>query len=122
MKQFKPMVFTLTTLFCMTLVSCKFTTDAQINAFEKSIATLERSYKDLTPAELEKALNLCEKQLNALQNSEVKFTPNQKERISNLTGRYHRLLLKIEFYTMTHDFFDGEDVIEYIKGLIAGGE
>lgn len=122
MKHFKPMVIIMATFLGMSLSSCRFAVDAQIDAFDESIATLDENYKDLTPAELEKALNLCEKQQNALQNSEVEFTPNQKERISNLMGRYHRLLLKIEFYTMTHDLFDGEDVIEYLKGLIAGGE
>ena len=122
MKHIKPMVIIMAAFLGMSLSSCRFTVDTQIDAFEESIELLDENYKDLTPAELEKALNLCEKQLSALQNSEVEFTPNQKERISNLTGRYHRLLLKIEFYMMTHDLFDGEDVIEYLKGLIAGGE
>ena len=116
------MVIIMATFLGMSLYSCRFTVDAQIDAFEESIELLDNNYKDLTPAELEKALNLCEKQLDAIQNSEVELTTNQKKRTSNLTGRYHRLLLKIELYTMTHDLFDGEDVLEYLKGLIAGGE
>lgn len=120
MKHLKPMVFSLTVLFCMTLTSCKYTTDSRIDAFEKSIVTLEKNYKDLTPGELEKALSLCEKQMDALNNSDNKFSQNQKDRISNLKGRYHRLLLKIELHTIQNNLFDGETLLEYLKGLIAG--
>lgn len=100
----------------MTMTSCKFITDTRLDAFEKSIETLENNYKDLTPDELENSLRLCEEQLDALNNRDVELTPNQKERISNLTGRYHRLLIKIELYTMTHDLFG--DVLEYLKGIL----
>lgn len=122
MKHLKPLVFSLTVFFCMTLVSCKFTTNAQIDAFEKSITKLESSYKNLTPSELERAIKLCEKQLKTLENSEAEYSLSQKDRISNLKGRYHRLLVKIEVHTMTHELFDGEALIEYLKGLISGSE
>ena len=110
-------------IFVLALASCAKITDAQITAFEKSIDKLEEKYKDLTPSELEKAINLCEKQLELLTDSDRELTPNQKKRIANLTGRYHRLLLKIELYTLANEIFDtteGESVLEYIRGLLLG--
>lgn len=108
-------------LFMLTCISCKQIVDMRLSAFEKSIDKLEEKYKDLTPSELEKAINLCEKQLELLTDSDQELTPNQKKRIANLTGRYHRLLLKIELYTLANEIFDtteGESVLEYIKGLL----
>lgn len=105
-------------LLALTLTSCRVTTDAQIAAFEKSVSLLEENYKDLTPNELKKALELCEKQYNALADNKQNFTANQKSRLSNAVGHYHRLLLKIDFYSLTNDVFDDESLLEYLKGLL----
>lgn len=72
---------------------------------------------------MEKAINLCEKQLELLTDSDREFTKEQNNRIANLTGRYHRLLLKIEIYTKANEIFEsseGESVLEYIRGLLLG--
>lgn len=104
------------------MTSCRLATDAQISAFEKSIEALENNYKDFTASELENAVSFCDDQLKALENTDREFTPNQKERISNLKGRYHRLLVEIELYTLANDLFGGDSVIEYLRGLISGGK
>ena len=103
--------------------SCSKVTDAQIATFEKSIEKLNESYKDLTPRELEKAINLCEKQLELLTDTDRELTPNQQKRIANLTGRYHRLLIEIELYTTANEIFgsnEGESALEYLHGLLTG--
>lgn len=113
----------LASLVVLALASCGRLTDAQITTFEKSIDKLEEKYKELTPGELEKAINLCEKQLELLTDSDREFTKEQNNRIANLTGRYHRLLLKIEIYTKANEIFEsseGESVLEYIRGLLLG--
>ena len=89
-------------LFCFS--SCSHITDAQITAFEKSIDKLE-------------------KQLEMLEESDRAYTKEQTKRIANLKGRYHRLLLKIELYTLANEIFDtteGESVLEYIRGVLLG--
>ncbi len=108
-------------LFCFS--SCSHITDAQITAFEKSIDKLEEKYKDLTPSELQKGIDVCEKQLEMLEESDRAYTKEQTKRIANLKGRYHRLLLKIELYTLANEIFDtteGESVLEYIRGVLLG--
>lgn len=108
-------------LLCLS--SCSRITDAQITAFEKSIDKLEQKYKDLTPSELQKGIDVCEKQLEMLEGSDRDYTKEQTKRIANLKGRYQRLLLKIELYTLANEIFDtteGESVLEYIRGLLLG--
>lgn len=103
--------------------SCSRITEAQITAFEKSIDKLEQKYKDLTPSELQKGIDVCEKQLELLDGKKQDCTKEQQKRIANLKGRYQRLLLKIELYTLANEIFDtteGESVLEYIRGLLLG--
>jgi len=110
-------------IFALAMSSCSRITDAQITAFEKSIDKLEQKYKDLTPSELQKGIDVCEKQLEMLEGSDRDYTKEQTKRIANLKGRYQRLLLKIELYTLANEIFDtteGESVLEYIRGLLLG--
>ncbi len=110
-------------LFVLALVSCGKVIDVQIKAFEKSIDKLEEKYKDFTPDELQKAIDVCEKQLELLDDKKQDCTKEQQKKIANLTGRYHRLLLKIELYTAVNELFnttEGESVLEYIRGLLLG--
>ena len=105
--------------------SCSKVTDAQIAAFEKSIEKLDENYKDLTPSELEKAINLCEKQLELLTDPDRELTPNQQKKMANLKGQYHRLLLRIELYSTANEIFgssEGESALEYLHGLLTGEE
>lgn len=111
----------LVSLFVLALASCGKIIDVQINAFEKSIDKLEEKYKDLTPNELQKAIDVCEKQLELLEDKKQDCTKEQQKRVAKLKGRYHKLLLKIELYTALNDLFDtteGESVLEYIRGLL----
>ena len=105
----------------LAVVSCTKVTDLKISALEKSIDKLENDYKDMTPKEIENTIELCEKQLNALLDNESDLTKEQQKKVSNLEGRYHRVLLKVQLYLMVNDFLDETGVqstIEYIKGLL----
>lgn len=100
--------------------SCSRIADGQLAAFEKSITKLEQNYKDLTPDQLERSINLCEKQLDKL-NENTKLTKAQQKKLSNLTGRYHKVLIKIKAYLLINELFDTtevESLIEYIGGLL----
>ena len=103
---FRCLAIIMITFEVMMISSCRFTVNAQIDAFEESITLLENNYKDLTPSELENAINICENQLNALNNIDTELTPNQKSRISHLTGHYHHI-------------FEGTNILQYLKGLLS---
>lgn len=123
MKKLTSIVILTVAVLLITFTSCSKVTDAQIATFEKSIEKLDENYKDLTPSELEKAINLCEKQLELLTDADRELTPNQKKKIANLTGRYHRLLIEIELYTTANEIFgsnEGESALEYLHGLLTG--
>lgn len=117
-------------LFAVAIVSAFFITtscskvyDTRIAALEKSIDKLEENYKDLSASEIENAIELCQKQLDALLELENdgKLNSDQKKKVSNLEGRFHRVLLKVQLYLMVNDVLDEsgvQSVIEYIKGLL----
>lgn len=117
-------------LFAVAIVSAFFITtscskvyDTRIAALEKSIDKLEENYKDLSASEIENAIELCQKQLDALLELENdgKLNSDQKKKVSNLEGRFHRVLLKVQLYLMVNDVLDESGVqsaIEYIKGLL----
>lgn len=103
--------------------SCSKVYDTRIAALEKSIDKLEEKYKDLSASEIENAIELCQKQLDALQElgNDGKLSSEQKKKVSNLEGRFHRVLLKVQLYVMVNDVLDESGVqslIEYIKGLL----
>ena len=116
------LISVLAALLLLAVTSCSKVIDAQLTALEKSIDKLEEKYKDMTPEEVEKAIDLVEKQFDALEEREDDMTKEQEKRFANLEGRYTKVLLKIELYLMVNDLFDGsevEPVIEYIKGLLS---
>ena len=105
------------------VASCSRVNDIKISALEKSIDKLENDYKDMTASEIENAIELCQKQLDALQElgNDGKLSSEQKKKVSNLEGRFHRVLLKVQLYVMVNDVLDESGVqslIEYIKGLL----
>lgn len=111
-------VFVLGTLM---FSSCTPRIDKQIASLAQSIDKLEENYKDMTPNQIENAIERCERQLNALLDNESKLTKEQRKELSSLEGRYHRVLLKIQLYLMVNEIIDAaevEPVIEYIKGLL----
>lgn len=108
-------------LFVLVLTSCNKVIDVQIAALEKSIDKLDDEYKNMTPNEIEKAINVVEKQIDALEERKDDMTREQGKKFANLQGRYTKLLVKIELYLMVDNIFEGsevEKVIEYIKGLL----
>jgi uncharacterized protein Yka (UPF0111/DUF47 family) len=108
-------------LFVLALTSCNKVIDVQIAALEKSIDKLDDEYKNMTPNEIEKAINVVEKQIDALEERKDDMTREQGKKFANLQGRYTKLLVKIELYLMVDNIFEGsevEKVIEYIKGLL----
>lgn len=108
-------------LFVLALTSCNKVIDVQIAALEKSIDKLDDEYKNMTPNEIEKAINVVEKQIDALEERKDDMTKEQGKKFANLQGRYTKLLVKIELYLMVDNIFEGsevEKVIEYIKGLL----
>lgn len=108
-------------LLLLTVTSCSKVIDAQLAALEKSIDKLEEKYKDMTPKEVEKAIDLVETQIDALEEREDDMTKEQKKTFANLEGRYTKVLLKIELYLTVNNLFGGsevEETIEYIKGLM----
>ena len=108
-------------LFVLALTSCGKVIDVQIAALEKSIDKLDEEYKDMTPNEIKKAIDLIEKQIDALEEREDDMTKEQRKEFSNLNGRYTKLLVKIQLYLWAQELFDTEEVestIEYIKGLL----
>ena len=103
------------------MTSCNKVIDVQIAALEKSIDKLDDEYKNMTPNEIEKAINVVEKQIDALEERKDDMTREQGKKFANLQGRYTKLLVKIELYLMVDNIFEGsevEKVIEYIKGLL----
>ena len=103
--------------------SCSKVYDTQIAALEKSIDKLEEKYKDISASEIQNAIELCQKQLDALHelDNDGKLSPEQKKKVSNLEGRFHRVLIKVQLYVMVNDFFEEtgvQELIEYIKGLL----
>ena len=105
------------------VTSCSRINDLKIDALEKSIDKLEEKYKDLSASEIENAIELCQKQLDALLElgDDGKLSMEQKKTVSNLEGRFHRVLLKVQLYLMVNDVLDESGVqslIEYIKGLL----
>lgn len=99
--------------------SCTQINDLQISAFEKSIDKLEQNYQNDSPDKLQHRLELCEKQLAKLKEDTSRYTESQRQRISNLSGRYHRLLVKIKIHTATQEISEGaSEAVEYIKGLL----
>jgi uncharacterized protein Yka (UPF0111/DUF47 family) len=108
-------------LFVLALTSCNKVIDVQIAALEKSIDKLDDEYKNMTPNEIEKAINVVEKQIDALEERKDDMTREQGKKFANLQGRYTKLLVKIELYLMVDNIFEGsevEKVIEYIRGLL----
>lgn len=108
-------------LFVLALTSCNKVIDVQIATLEKSIDKLDDEYKNMTPNEIEKAINVVEKQIDALEERKDDMTKEQGKKFANLQGRYTKLLVKIELYLMVDNIFEGsevEKVIEYIKGLL----
>lgn len=108
-------------LFVLALTSCNKVIDVQIAALEKSIDKLDDEYKNMTPNEIEKAINVVEKQIDVLEERKDDMTREQGKKFANLQGRYTKLLVKIELYLMVDNIFEGsevEKVIEYIKGLL----
>ena len=108
-------------LFVLVLTSCNKVIDVQIAALEKSIDKLDDEYKNMTPNEIEKAINVVEKHIDALEERKDDMTREQGKKFANLQGRYTKLLVKIELYLMVDNIFEGsevEKVIEYIKGLL----
>lgn len=108
-------------LFVLALTSCNKVIDVQIAALEKSIDKLDDEYKNMTPNEIEKAINVVEKQIDALEERKDDMTREQGKKFANQQGRYTKLLVKIELYLMVDNIFEGsevEKVIEYIKGLL----
>ena len=105
------------------VTSCSRINDLKIDALEKSIDKLEEKYKDLSASEIENAIELCQKQLDALLElgDDGKLSMEQKKTVSNLEGRFHRVLLKVQLYLMVNDVLDesgAQSLIEYIKGLL----
>ena len=120
------------------VTSCSRINDLKIDALEKSIDKLEEKYKDLSASEIDKleekykdlsaseienAIELCQKQLDALLElgDDGKLSMEQKKTVSNLEGRFHRVLLKVQLYLMVNDVLDesgAQSLIEYIKGLL----
>lgn len=103
------------------VTSCSRVNDVKIAALEKSIDKLESEYKDMTASEIENTIDLCDKQLNGLLDNQSKLTKEQQKKVSNLEGRFHRVLLKVQLYLMVNDVLDEtgvESLIEYIKGLL----
>lgn len=108
-------------VFMVASTSCGKVIDVQIAALEKSIDKLDEEYKDMTPNEIKKAIDLIEKQIDALEEREDDMTKEQRKEFSNLNGRYTKLLVKIQLYLWAQELFDTEEVestIEYIKGLL----
>lgn len=100
----------------LAITSCgRVVANTQIDAFEKSIKTLEDTYKKLKPSEIQTAVEVCEKQLELIEGSDFEYTLEQQERISKLKGRFHAVLVKIEAYLIFHREFA---IVDYIKGLI----
>ena len=122
--KFKLLIFSLIAgLTGLLVVSCgRMIANTQITAFEKSIDTLEETYKNLTPEELKMAIEVCENQLKLINNSDYNYTITQRKKIAGLKGRYHRLLVKIELFLIEDEVFgvSGGEVLQYIKGLIVG--
>lgn len=108
-------------LFVLAMSSCNKVIDVQIAAVEKSLDKLEEDYKDMTPKEIENALDLIETQFDALEGREDDMTKEQQKTVANLNGRYTKLLVKVQLYLLVNDIFDTAEVestIEYIKGLL----
>lgn len=108
-------------LFVLAMSSCNKVIDVQIAALEKSIDKLDDEYKNMTPKEIEKSIDLIETQIDALEEREDDMTKEQRKEFSNLNGRYTKLLVKIQLYLWAQELFDTEEVestIEYIKGLL----
>ena len=108
-------------VFMVASTSCGKVIDVQIAALEKSIDKLDEEYKNMTPNEIKKSIDLIEKQIDALEEREDDMTKEQRKEFSNLNGRYTKLLVKIQLYLWAQELFDTEEVestIEYIKGLL----
>ena len=93
-------------LFMLTSTSCKQIVDMQLSAFEKSIDKLEQNYKDLTPTQLDNAINACEVILGQLEDHKEDFTIHQRKQFRKLNLRYYWLLVKItgNYYISKIDF------------------
>ena len=82
-------------LFMLTFTSCKQIVDMRLSSLEKSIDKLEKNYKDLTPTQLDNAINACEVKIEWLEDHKENFTSNQRKQFRKLNLRYYWLLVRI---------------------------
>lgn len=102
-----------------TFVSCSKVYDMRLDSLEKSIDNLDQSYDVYSPDKLQKEIESCENRFEELSQNETKLTDNQRKRMANLKGKYHKVLLKIKLWSITQTVSgEGEQLLEYVKGLL----
>ena len=78
-------------LFSLTMTSCTYIYEIKINSLEQSVVKIEDSNNNLTPEELDAAIQECGQKLDKITVKNRKYTPEQQERINNLTVRIEEL-------------------------------